>query len=72
MSDFFEMMERFKYEEYVQKVSERTVALYGFHAQQAYPKTTEFIALDCYEQEDTPEAAAHAIGEYLNAPELLQ
>jgi len=44
---------------------------YGFNADQAYPKTTERIALACFDEHDEPAIAGTLIAEHHNAPKLL-
>ena len=70
-SDFQRVMAELRFEDYKQDVSNYTVERYGFHADQAYPKTTDRVALACYECEDEPSIAGDLIAKHHNVPELL-
>lgn len=70
-SDFQRVLQKMRYEDYVNCVGRYTIDHYGFNAAQAYPKTTERVALACFEAEDEPAIAGRLIAEHHNAPELL-
>lgn len=77
MSDFREMRHDFqavlaqmRFTDYKRAVSRYTMDHYGFHADQAYPKTTERVALACYEAEDEPEIPARLIADHHKIPEF--
>jgi hypothetical protein len=72
MCDFHEFVKQHKYEKYLSKVNRFTMDNYGFNADQAYPKTTERIALACFDEHDEPAIAGTLIAEHHNAPRLLE
>lgn len=72
MCDFHEFVQQHKYEKYLTAVNKYTVETYGFNADQAYPKTTERIALACFDESDEPAIAGTLIAEHHNAPRLLE
>ena len=71
MCDFEEFVKQHKYEKYLSAVNRFTIDNYGFNADQAYPKTTERIALACFDEGDEPAIAGTLIAEHHNAPKLL-
>jgi hypothetical protein len=70
--DFEEFVKQHKYEKYLSSVNRFTMDNYGFNADQAYPKTTERIALACFDEHDEPAIAGTLIAEHHNAPRLLE
>ena len=69
--DFQQVITAMRFGDYKKAVSRYTMDHYGFNADQAYPKTTERIALACFEAEDEPAIPAELIAEHHNAPKLL-
>lgn len=69
--DFQHMLQHMRFEDYKRSVNRYTMDNYGFAADQAYPKTTERVALACFECQDEPAIAGRLIAEHHNAPKLL-
>jgi hypothetical protein len=70
-NDFHRVMAQLRYEDYVKSVNRYTMDHYGFNADQAYPKTTERVALTCFECGDDPDIAGDLIANHHNAPKML-
>lgn len=69
--DFQRVLNKMRFEDYKKSVNRYMMTHYGFNADQAYPKTTERIALACFEAEDEPSIPAELIAEHHNAPKLV-
>lgn len=70
-SDFQMFLERNRYEDYVRRVNRYTMDNYGFNADQAYPKTTERVAIACFEADDEPAIAGDLIASHHDIPKML-
>lgn len=69
--DFQNMLNKLRFEDYKRLVNRYTMDNYGFNADQAYPKTTERVAIACFEAEDEPAIPGQLIAEHHNAPKLV-
>lgn len=70
-TDFQRVMAQLRYDDYVKAVNRYTIDNYGYAADQAYPKTTERIALACFECNDNPHIAGDLIAQHHNSPKML-
>lgn len=70
-TDFQEFLFKNNYENYVNRVGRYTMDHYGFNAGQAYPKTTERVALACFECDDEPAIAGDLIAQHHDIPKML-
>lgn len=69
--NYNEFIKQHTYETYLSRLNRYTMDNYGFNADQAYPKTTERVALACFEADDEPAIAGDLIASHHDIPKML-